>query len=664
MVESMESSETEMVERLLRSFGDEHAERLKTGIAQVRRVWTEADGDQAAFEAFVREYFITDEKLLAETLQRFDRNLEAISGHRVALGRTLREPVDLSMGGLLPIDSMFFAFDPFDHAMEDAFASKWAFVALLNFEQLSVEQLEAAQRSRETWAASRLASAFALRVPGEVKRRATAAYAAAEEYIASYNIHLDQIWLADQQVFPQGKALISHWGLRDELKAHYSSGAEAVESQRIIYEIMLRIIRQEIPAEVIDSAEHRWDPLQNLVDGRASNGPEEDLRYARLLDVFHAEQEIDKYSPAFPSLMSRRFEYEREIPMEEQRAILESVVSSPVAIEVGKLIEARLGRPLQPFDIWYAGFKGGKGRFAEEELSAKTRALYPDAAAFENALPAIFSRMGFSETSIELLSSHIAVDAARGSGHAMGAGMRGDRAHLRTRVAADGMDYKGYNIAMHELGHNVEQVFSLERLDWFLLSGVPNTAFTEAFAFVFQARDLDVLGIAQPEASEVEREQAMEHLAMFWSTYEIAGVALLDIAVWEYMYAHPELTPSQLREATIALATQLWNRYYAPVFGVSDSPILAIYSHMIAYGLYLPDYPLGHIIQHQLEDYLLGKSLAEEMERMCRQGRLTPNAWMQGAVGAPLSAEPLLRASEAALQTLASTELARSKTAQ
>jgi hypothetical protein len=40
------------------------------------------------------------------------------------------------------------------------------------------------------------------------------------------------------------------------------------------------------------------------------------------------------------------------------------------------------------------------------------------------------------------------------------------------------------------------------------------------------------------------------------------------------------------------------------------------------------------------------------MERMCRQGLLTPDAWMRGAVGAPVSAEPLLRAAERAITAL------------
>ena len=79
------------------------------------------------------------------------------------------------------------------------------------------------------------------------------------------------------------------------------------------------------------------------------------------------------------------------------------------------------------------------------------------------------------------------MEPARGSGHALGAARRDDKAHLRTRVGPQGMDYKGYNIAVHEMGHNVEQVFSMTTIDHTLLQGVPNTAFTEALAFVFQA---------------------------------------------------------------------------------------------------------------------------------------------------------------------------------
>ena len=106
-----------------------------------------------------------------------------------------------------------------------------------------------------------------------------------------------------------------------------------------------------------------------------------------------------------------------------------------------------------------------------------------------------------SESNLEALS--------RGAGHAMGAERRGDKAHLRTRVEAGGMDYKGYNIAVHELGHNVEQTFSLYDIDHTLLAGVPNTAFTEALAFLFQARDLELLGRPRP-GGEAERLRVLD----------------------------------------------------------------------------------------------------------------------------------------------------------
>ena len=111
------------------------------------------------------------------------------------------------------------------------------------------------------------------------------------------------------------------------------------------------------------------------------------------------------------------------------------------------------------------------------------------------------------------------------------------------------MNYKGFNIAVHEMGHNVEQTFSLNEVDHTLLAGVPNTAFTEALAFVFQAHDLELLGLAKPDA---ESRGARRRSNDFWGTYEIAGVALVDMGVWHWMYDHPDATPAELKEATLA----------------------------------------------------------------------------------------------------------------
>ncbi len=122
--------------------------------------------------------------------------------------------------------------------------------------------------------------------------------------------------------------------------------------------------------------------------------------------------------------------------------------------------------------------------------------------------------------------------------------------------------------------------------------------------------------------------------------------------IWQWMYDHPEATPAQLREAVVKLAKDLWNRFYAPVFGIKDVILPAIYSHIIAYGLYTPDYPLGFLITFQVERFIKGKTMATEMERMCRLGRLAPDIWMQQAVGAPVSADPLIKAATEAVGTI------------
>ena len=77
----------------------------------------------------------------------------------------------------------------------------------------------------------------------------------------------------------------------------------------------------------------------------------------------------------------------------------------------------------------------------------------------------------------------------------------------------------GLLIAIHEFGHNVEQTLSLYDVDYYMLNGVPNTAFTEALAFVFQKRDLEILAITDPNPEK----QAMEILDKVWSMYEICG---------------------------------------------------------------------------------------------------------------------------------------------
>ena len=211
------------------------------------------------------------------------------------------------------------------------------------------------------------------------------------------------------------------------------------------------------------------------------------------------------------------------------------------------------------------------------------------------------------------------------------------------------MDYKGFNIAVHEMGHNVEQVLTLNDMDHWLLRGVPNTAFTEALAFVFQARDLELLGLAAAD----EKTEALRTLDDYWGACEIAAVALVDMAVWHWMYDHPDATPAELKEATIGISKSIWNKYYAPIFGQKDVVLLGVYSHMIHSWLYLPDYPIGHLIAFQIEEQMKKEGkIGPEFERMVAMGNVAPDLWMENATGSPVGADALLSATERALEAV------------
>ncbi|MFO0599257.1 MAG: hypothetical protein U0228_28380 [Myxococcaceae bacterium] len=644
---------------LVAKFGDAQKTRITRGLQQVAALWKKEDGDLATF---ANENFIADQAVLDATLARFESNIEQLDGHFLEIGRELRRPTELDVGELLKVDPLFAEYDASAHLTEDLFRNKLGFVVLLNFPLTTLEErLAAKDWSRSQWAAARLAGRFARRVPPEISQEITSAQSAADLYIAEYNLWMHHV-LAENgdRLFPKGKRLISHWNLRDELKANYAEGAAGLAKQRTIIKVMERIVTQTIPLSVINNPTVDWNPFANTVVAAAAGTIEDDApkkvaapatksepdtRYAKLQANYKAQKKADPFSPTAKTAIDRSFGVGAEMPEARVKELLISVLQSPLVPKVAAEIEKKLGRKLEPADLWFNGFLP-RGSINEAELDKKTRAKYPTAQAFAKDIPRILQGLGFSAERAKYLADRIIVDPSRGAGHALQSARRGDFPHLRTRVEKEGMDYKGYNIAVHELGHNVEQVFSLYDVDHTLLAGVPNTAFTEAIAFVFQAKDLELLGLSKPDA-EAERLRVLND---FWMTWEIAAVALVDIEVWHWMYDHPNATPAQLRDATVQIAQKIWKQYCSSVLGGTDTPLLGIYSHMISYPMYLFNYPLGHLIAFQIEEQVkkTGK-IGPEIERMAKFGAVTPDAWMVNASGEPVSSGPLLRATEAAL---------------
>ena len=620
------------------------------GVAQARALWTEADGSQAEFEQLVADYLCkTDSEKLA-LFESLSRILENVYQSADLLTVDLLKPTQLTNAAEPQApDWIMSGYSPLAHFSDDMFANKLAFITIINFPHYTLEEKNSLGKnwSRLEWSYARMGDVFTTRVPAEVKTRMAQAFAEAENYIADYNIYMGNLRTEDgRQLWDNDKILLSHWNLRDELKALYQSDnlesrGRNREKQEMIYQVMRRIVDQTIPAEAINNPDYIWEPF---VSG--SQPAEPYTRYQKILDIAHAHMAEDPYCPSAPTGIQRNFEEGVEIPAAELDSLFRALVGSPQVQQVAAVIRERLERDLRPYDIWYDGFKA-RASLNEEALSAQTRKLYPDANAFAADMWRLLTQMGFYSEDARRIAHHIVVEPARGSGHAWPCLGRKEDARLRTRIPASGMDYKGYNIAVHEFGHCVEQVLDMYFIDYYMLSGVPNTAYTEASAFLWQHRDLQLLPDSPVSGlqSQMSRDEVFDQ---FWSMYEIMGVSLVDMAMWRWIYEHPKATAKELCEATLSIAKDVWNTYYEPVLGEHDCILLAVYSHMVNAPMYLPNYPLGHIVQFQLEEHLAQcktqTEFAQEYMRIYRLGRLTPKQWMMEAVGAAPSIDPILRA--------------------
>jgi hypothetical protein len=84
--------------------------------------------------------------------------------------------------------------------------------------------------------------------------------------------------------------------------------------------------------------------------------------------------------------------------------LFKTLLSSPQVKQVAAFIKARLGRDLEPFDLWYDGFKS-RGSIPEEQLTAITSKKYPNAAAVEADLPNILIKLGWKPEKARQIAS-------------------------------------------------------------------------------------------------------------------------------------------------------------------------------------------------------------------------------------------------------------------
>ena len=349
---------------------------IEKGVRQAASLWQEEDGDSEAFSSFCRENYISDSKEREDVFLKISDYMEAVNGHFSQMSQKLGWNVTIDTGPIHPIDYKFSSLGLRSNLSEAYYKSKIAFIVALNFPKRTLQEKEALGDNRLSWAYARMGDIFTERIPTEIRRQNSLVSSDGDRYIDAYNIYMGKLLnTKGKHIFPEDMMLLCHWNLRDEIKANYNKGKEGAEKQRTVYEVMKRIIAQDIPKEVINTDEFDWNPYTNTLskDGKAvTASPESFVRYEMMLNNFHAMQRVDKYMGN--TFIDRKFNDDMEVALNDVETLFDKFLSAPELKKTGELIKKRLGRKLEAYDIWYDGFKA-RADLDEDILDKQIRKL-------------------------------------------------------------------------------------------------------------------------------------------------------------------------------------------------------------------------------------------------------------------------------------------------
>ena len=639
------SAKAAVIEALTNVHGEAQRAAISAGVTRVADRWTIADGDMKAFTDFCTAHFVSSVTERKRLLDRLEKALEQIGGHLYEMRRTLRRHHDLRGDEFPGVDDILAQFDPAPDLSEQLYKQKIAHLALLNFEPSTLAQMLASGTAwtEDEWVAARVAQGFGPRIPSALSDKARKVSFEAGRFVSHFHIPVgSMIDATGKRWFEADRKLLAHWLVREEIKAGYGD-ADGLAKQRALSWVMARHIDGTIPASVMRAEAGKpetrdWNPAANTLAGSTTGDLYGLERYEHWIANFKLARDIDAHYPLYPTAIARKFGLEREMPEEEVEALMIGLLESPVRVELAQFLTKRLGRALEPFDIYFEDIIEAS---PASEMNAAVKRMFANGDEFEKKLPEVLRGLGFSSADAEHLGKRVRVEIAKGSGHAMRPQLDGYDAWLRTSSLDTELGWDGFDTAMHELGHNLEQLCSSTFVNRAALRGVPNTACTEAFAFLYQSLAKRVLGLE--DAASTQRQFAIDSIATMLAACQIAGPSLLELYTWRWLYANQDATPETLRAEVIAIAQRLWTRFYERDFGKDPYNILAAYQHMIGHPLYLPDYTIGHVMSHQIRSFMRGKDLATETKRITSIGTLTPDRWMHIAVGTGTSFTPLAK---------------------
>lgn len=200
---------------------DSNKTSIEKGVSQVARLWQQIDGDNAAFQTFCEANYMTNPDEKYQVFVKISDYLEGLYGHFNEMSLQLQKNLHLDNGPVFPIDEKFGSYSPSTHLSDDLYNNKIAFIIALNFPHLTLEEKEALGDDRQAWAYARMGDLFTERIPASLQQAAANAGSDADIYISQYNIHMGNVQnKKDQFLFPKEMILLSHWNLRDEIKAN------------------------------------------------------------------------------------------------------------------------------------------------------------------------------------------------------------------------------------------------------------------------------------------------------------------------------------------------------------------------------------------------------------------------------------------------------------
>lgn len=635
---------------LISRHGSETAIRIEKGVSRLVQIWDLSDGDTARFREFCIENFLSDAELM-ENLPRISGNLILTGGYLSVIRSKMNEPFAFTDIKELHADRFFRKAVP----SYNPYSSELAYFLKLNFPEWSLEEKRqmSAGWDRNQWIMNAIGSYY----PGREVVTDTALASKQSEfrrYIDKYFFDMHRIMDENGNYpFHEPTSLHCHRGLRDNVKEEYTKKG-GFERQKLTDVVLEKVFTGEVPVAFLTDTNTRWNPYKNelyAIEGRKLKrireyACEDDKRYEGLKNLFSIEQAVDSAYGNGSTYITRTFE-NANLTVDETEKIIVDFLESPLAAEVSHLVEKRLKRKLHPFDVWYSGFQE-QSYYSAEFLDSLTMARYPDPGSLEGSIMDILMKMGFPEEEASIVGSAVDVHSVVSGGYSDQPPVPGGKALLTTMFGERGLDYKGYRVAMHELGHVVCGVYSTLYADNFLLAGVPTGGITEGFAEVFAYKNIEGLGLFPYSGQEKKHLLA---LATYWYLYEMGGNALTEIRTWKWMYNNPDATVHELKNAILGISAGILNSYFSENFGgTRDCSILSVYNHFISGDLYLFNYFMGGIVSCQLADAFGRDELAPGLKESCREGVTLPELWMQKAVGSGFSLTPLFNGVSSAVE--------------